>query len=168
MIQKMTIVYGRFFRLLASLKIDMGAVVGIKKTMSIILAMTRKVHEAKISRSLLNNLKTLFNVYGIFFRRLNSIKIDQTLADGIKATFDNILDFTNQLQGNPVSIKFIAQTDLLLFTHYKFFRAMKDINLSEAINKEALQTLTDGTKVMKKFTNYIIVYQDALSTHLIH
>lgn len=166
MIQKMTIVYGRFFRLLASLKIDMGAVVGIKKTMSIILAMTRKVHEAKISRSLLNNLKTLFNVYGIFFRRLNSIKIDQTLADGIKATFDNILDFTNQLQGNPVSIKFIAQTDLLLFTYYKFFRAMKDINLSEAINKEALQTLTDGTKVMKKFTNYIIVYQDALSNSL--
>jgi hypothetical protein len=134
--------------------------------MGIILAMTRKVHEAKLSRSLLNNLRVLFKIYGVFFRRLNAVKVDQTLADGIKATFDNILDFTNKLQENPVSIKFIAQTDLLLFTYYKFFRAMKDINLSEAINKESLQTLTDGTMVMRQFSDYAVNNYDVLSNSL--
>lgn len=154
LIKQMTLLYGRFFRTLGGISVDMNTVNGIRQTFNDIFGFTLALQSLKMSKSFLNSTRVLMKIYGVFFRRLNNVTLGTDAVDSIKQTFDNLLDFTNKLQESQISMKFITQTDELLYTYYKFFRAMKDVNLTEAINKESLQALTDGTKVMVKFSRY--------------
>jgi hypothetical protein len=166
LINSLTHTFGRFFTMIGRLKVDASSIVGVKKALTMVLGMTRAIAESKVSIGLIMKIDRLFKVYSSFFRRMHRLNVEQSTADGIKSLFDNILDFNNKLQEQPVSLQFIAKTDLMLYTYYKFFRAMKDINLSEAINKESLQTLTDGTMVMRQFSDYAVNNYDVLSNSL--